>query len=282
MKRDFSIIIALILICSSVNAQDIIPRPSPSASVSQTIGYTTITINYCRPGVKDRKIWGDLVPYNEVWRTGANEATTIQFSTDVLVEGKKVPAGKYSFFTIPGEESWTVILNKVSKQWGAFRYNEKEDLIRFEAKPEKSEFTERMLFSFIDIEDSSCSIAVSWENLRVAFNVKLNLAEQVYEKIKDAVAAKPDDYQIYIVGATYAADHGVFMDEALRWVDKALSISNNFNCYLAKAKLLYKKGKYIDAIKEIERCREIGRNDSDYQSRIAEIDLLEQRIKEKL
>jgi hypothetical protein len=282
MKRNLFILTALIFVCTSITAQDIIPRPSPAASVSQTIGYTTITITYCRPGVKDRQIWGDLVPYNEIWRTGANEATTIQFTTDVMIENHKVPAGKYSLFTIPAKETWTVILNKISNQWGAFQYNEKEDLLRFNVKPVKNEFTERLLFSFSDIDDSSCSIVMNWEYLKIAVNVKLNLTKKVFSKIKQAIAAKPDDFQIYIVGATYAADHGVFMDEAFKWVDKALSISNNFNGYLAKAKLFYKQGKYVDAIKEIERCREIGRNDSDYQSRITEIDLLEQRIKEKL
>jgi len=282
MKRFFPLTAALFFICSFIYAQDIIPRPSPPASVSQTVGYTTITINYCRPGVKGRRIWGDLVPYNTIWRTGANEATTIQFTTDVTVEGHKVPAGKYSLFTIPNKESWTVILNKVSNQWGAFRYNEQDDLLRFNVKPGKSEFTERMLFTISVVDDSSCSIVMDWEYLKAAFNVKVNLTEQVLSKIKGAIAAEPDDFQIYIIGATYAADHGVFMDEAFRWIDKALSISNNFNGYLAKAKLYYRQGKYVDAVKELERCREAGRNDSDYHSRIAEIDLLEKRIKDKL
>ena len=282
MNRVISILAASILICTANSAQDIIPRPSPAASVSQTVGYTAITITYCRPGVKDRQIWGDLVPYNTVWRTGANEATTIQFTTDVIVEGHKVSAGKYSLFTIPDKESWTVILNKVSNQWGSFRYNEKEDLLRFNVTPAKSEFTERMLFTFAELDDSSSNVVMSWEYLQIAFKVKVNLAEQVYSKIKDAISAKPDEFQIYIVGAAYAAEHGVFMDEAFRWIDKALSISNNFNGYLTKAKLYYRQSKYVDAIKEIEKCREAGRNDSDYQSRIAEIDLLEKRIKDKL
>src|SRR5512146_2489926 len=95
-------------------------RISPKASVSQTIGFTDVTISYSRPGVKARKIWGDLVPYDKVWRAGANEATKITFSTDVMVEGKKLSAGSYGFFVIPGKKEWTLIFNKVADQWGAF------------------------------------------------------------------------------------------------------------------------------------------------------------------
>ena len=102
-------------------------RLSPKASVMQTVGFTDVTIDYSRPGVKGRTIWGALVPYNKVWRAGANEATTINFSTDVTIEGKNLPAGKYGFFTIPNKDSWTLIFNKVADQWGSFQYNEAED-----------------------------------------------------------------------------------------------------------------------------------------------------------
>jgi hypothetical protein len=275
--------ITLFFITLSVNAQIDLPRQSPSANISQTIGYTTITIDYCRPGIHERQIWGGLVPYNQVWRTGANEATTIQFTTDVTVEGNKVPAGRYSLFTIPSETVWTIILNKTDKQWGAFNYKQDDDLLRFNVKPEKSSFTERLQFSFSNITDSTVSIVLNWENLQISFNMGTNLASQVFEKIKDAIAqAKPDDYQVYIVGAKFAADHNVFVNEAFNWINKALSISKNFNSYLVKSRLFFIQEKYIDALKAIELCRDAGRNDSDYSSQIAEIDLMEKRIKEKL
>ena len=281
MKRVYSIIIVLVLIYSPALPQDIIPRLSPNASVSQTVGFTVITITYCRPGVKMRKIWGDIVPYNKVWRTGANESTRIQFTTDVTINGLKVPAGIYSIYTIPTEDEWTVIINK-ALVWGLEYYPEK-DLMRFKVKPQKGPFTERLLFTMPELSDSSCTVVMNWENLQIEFNVEINLTKQVYAKLKDEMAkAGPDDYQIYVIGANFAAEHDVFMNEALQWLDKALSISRNFNIYLARANLYYREGKYTDALKDIEMCRDTGRNDSDYLSHIAEIDLLEKRIKDKL
>ena len=148
------------------------PRLSPEASVYEKVGYTDVTIVYCRPGVKDRKIWGDIVPYNEVWRTGANEATTIEFSKDVKIEGKDVPAGKYSLFTIPGEKEWTVIINKQAEQWGAFNYNQDEDLVRFKVKPEKGSFAERLLFTFDYVSPYTAKVVCQWENVKVSFTIE--------------------------------------------------------------------------------------------------------------
>ena len=111
---------ATLLAAAPALAQLDLPRPSPKATVSQTVGLTDITITYCRPGVKGRVIWGGLVPYDQVWRTGANEATTITFSDEVTIEGTKLPAGTYGLFTIPGKDEWTVIFNKGAKQWGAY------------------------------------------------------------------------------------------------------------------------------------------------------------------
>lgn len=275
------ILAAFLFFVTSLFAQIELPRLSPKASVSQTIGYTTITIEYSRPGVKGRKIWDGLVPYNKVWRTGANESTRIQFTTDVTIEGNKIPAGIYSLYTIPNENEWTVIINK-ALTWGVNYYPE-QDVLRFKVKPQKSQFTERLLFTIPELTDSTCNIVMNWENLQISFTVKVDLAKQVYEKIKDAIGnAKEDNWQVYVVSANYAAEHGIFIDEAFEWIDKALAITKNFNCYLVKAKLYYKKNNYDDALKMIEKCREVGRNDEDYKNHIIEIDLLEKQIKEKM
>lgn len=275
------ILAAFLFFVTSLFAQIELPRLSPKASVSQTIGYTTITIEYSRPGVKGRKIWDGLVPYNKVWRTGANESTRIQFTTDVTIEGNKIPAGIYSLYTIPNENEWTVIINK-ALTWGVNYYPE-QDVLRFKVKPQKSQFTERLLFTIPELTDSTCNIVMNWENLQISFTVKVDLAKQVYEKIKDAIGnAKEDNWQVYVISANYAAEHGIFIDEAFEWIDKALAITKNFNCYLVKAKLYYKKNNYDDALKMIEKCREVGRNDEDYKNHIIEIDLLEKQIKEKM
>lgn len=271
----------LFFLVSSLNAQLMLPRTSPAASVYQNIGYTTISIDYCRPAVKERVIWGDLVPYGKAWRTGANENTRIRFTTDVIVEGRNVEAGMYSIYTIPNEKEWTIIFNK-ALVWGLDYYPE-EDLFRFNVKPEKGEFTERLLFTMNEITDSSCRVDMSWEKLKISFHVNVKLNDQVYRKIKEAISkAKPDEYQVYIAGAEYAADNNVFINEAFEWINKALTISKNFNCYLTKAKLFYSQGKYHEALREIDKCRDAGRNDSDYLNHIANVDFLEKRIKSKL
>lgn len=162
------------LFVPNIFAQNEPPRLSPKASVSQVTGYTEVSIVYSRPGVKDREIWGGLVPYNQVWRTGANEATTIEFNDDVVVSGNEVPKGKYGLFTIPGENEWTIILNKVWDQWGAFNYNEEEDLLRFNVKPEKSDFTARLLFTFEYKSPYSANIVLEWNHIEVPFLIETN------------------------------------------------------------------------------------------------------------
>lgn len=282
MKKQLLVLSIFILFTATLNAQVDLPRLSPKASVSQTIGYTVVTIDYCRPAVKDRKIWGGLVPYDKIWRTGANEATTIQFTTDVTVEGNKVPAGRYALFTIPNENEWIIILNKNDAQWGAFNYKQEEDLLRFKVKPAKGNFTERLLFSFSAVTDVSADVFINWENIQISFRVEVDLINQVHAKIKEALAANPGNAKVFYTSAEYAADHEFLLNEALQWVDKAISIDPNFYAYYVKAKVLFKQKKFVEALRAMDKCRETGRNDKDYESNAALIDLLEKQIKEKL
>ncbi len=279
MKAKFLVLFLLAIV--SLTAQVELPRLSPNASASQTVGYTNITINYCRPAVHGRKIWGELVPYNKVWRTGANEATTIQFTTDVTVEGNKIPAGKYSLFTIPMESEWTIILNKIDKQWGAFTYKEEHDLIRFKAKPAQSTFAENLCFSFDNLTDASASVFVRWENLKISFKVEVDLTSQVYAKIKEAIAAKPDNWQNYSQAANYAAENNLYGDEPLQWVEKATSLGGGYYPYFVKAKLMLKKNNTNEALKALEKCREVGRTDKNWDSFVSQVDFLEKQIKSK-
>lgn len=142
-------------------------RPSPPATATGEIGDATVTINYGSPSIKGRKVWGELVPYGEVWRAGANEATTVEFSNDVMVEGKPLKAGKYSFYTLPGEDEWTVIFNKVPDQWGTV-YDEKQDALRVNVKPVKSAaMNEQLAYA---VNDNG--IVLRWENLEVPVTIK--------------------------------------------------------------------------------------------------------------
>jgi hypothetical protein len=143
--------------------------PSPPAATSVNIGGTSVEITYHQPGVKGRNVWeGNLAPYGKVWRTGANEATTFEISKDVLVQGKELKAGKYGLFSIPGEKEWTIIFNKVSKQWGAFSYKESEDVLRVTATPKAHDMTERFTIQAAD----NGEVTLLWDKVAVTFTVK--------------------------------------------------------------------------------------------------------------
>jgi hypothetical protein len=184
MRFRFALLAALLaLAVPAVSAQMTIPhrasdevRASPNAVVGQTVGTTDVLITYGRPSVRGRVIFGDLVPYGEVWRTGANEATTFTVSKDVTVEGEALPAGTYALFTIPTEEGWTVIFNRAAEQWGAFDHDPAQDALRIEVAPEEGAATEMMTFAFEDITDTSADVVLSWAGLLVPFQIEVEAA----------------------------------------------------------------------------------------------------------
>lgn len=171
------LLISFVLFTKSIEAQNIKQelRISPKAEVMQTVGFTEIRVVYSRPGVKGREIWGKLVSYDAVWRAGANEATKITFSTDVIIEGKKLKKGSYSFFAIPGKNQWTLIFNKVADQWGAFEYNESEDALRVKVKTEKATWQEWLSYTINKASDTSAVIRLEWEKIKVPFKVEVKL-----------------------------------------------------------------------------------------------------------
>jgi hypothetical protein len=241
-------------------AQLDLPRVSPKATVSQTVGLTDVSIAYCRPGVKGRVIWGGLVPYAEVWRTGANEATTITFSDPVTVNGNAVAAGTYGLFTIPGKESWTVILSKGAKLWGAYEYKKEEDVLRFEVKPRAAAAAkEWMQFRFEALTNDSADVVLAWESVEVPFTVKVEVTERVLTAARKAIAeAKADDWRTPYRAAAFCIETGVNLDEAATWVDKSVTIKPGFYNTLAKAKLLAAKGKKAEAITLAKKAIELG------------------------
>jgi Protein of unknown function (DUF2911) len=158
------------LLSAPANAQDDkAKRPSPAATASATVGTAMLKIDYSRPSVKGRKVWGEMVPMGQVWRTGANEATTFETDKPVMIEGKELPAGKYALFTIPGEKEWTIIFNKDAKQWGSYQYKQDKDALRVMVKPMKSEkLVEQLTFAI----DPKGVVNFMWENVQVSFKVK--------------------------------------------------------------------------------------------------------------
>lgn len=172
---NFILLISFVMISNQSIAQDNNKvRISPKAAVIQTVGFTDVKIDYSRPGVKGRVIWGGLVPYNKVWRAGADEATKITFANDVKINGKTLKAGSYSFFTIPTKNKWTLIFNYVAEQWGAFEYNESEDALRIEVTPEKGNMQEWLAYTITKTSDNSAVVKLEWEKLNVSFIIDVS------------------------------------------------------------------------------------------------------------
>jgi hypothetical protein len=242
-----------------------LPQVSQGASVKQTIGLNDVTITYSRPGVKGRKIWGGLVPYASVWRTGANAATTIHFTEDVLVEGQPVPAGTYSLHTIPGEKEWTLIFNKQADQWGSYSYDPANDAVRVKVTPMPGSPQEWMQFRFEDPSINSARVVLAWENLQVPFTIKnaTDTNTKVVAMLRDSVAkAKPDEWQAYYRAGNYLVQNKVYMDDAAKWLDKAIAISPTPQTHYAKARYFDAAGKTKEAIAELDKALAAAKPDS--------------------
>jgi len=240
------------------------PRASPKATVAQTVGTTEVSIAYCRPGVKGRTIWGDLVPYDQVWRTGANEATTITFGDEVMVGGTKLAAGTYGLFTIPGKGEWTFVLNKGAKLWGAYEYNAADDVVRVKASPSPAPFTERMTFTFANVETESADIVLAWEKVQVSFPVKVDAVEKTIGQARKAVAAaKADDWMTPLRAANFCIENQVSLDEADTWLDKALAANEHYYALLGKARLYKAKGDGANALAWVKKALAKGKVSTD-------------------
>lgn len=238
---------------TAAQAQIRLPQLSPAAKVSLTVGVTEVEVVYHRPGVKGRAIWGGLVPLNEVWRLGANEATTISFSTPVQVAGSPVAAGTYGLFAIPGKESWTLILNRKANQWGAYDYKKEEDVLRFEAKPQTGPATEWMAFAITPASPSSATVEVAWESIRVPFTVSADVDNLAWSGIDTTLAGKPDA-QAYLQAAFYALEKNVRLADGMAWVDKSLALEDAFWGHEGKAKLLQRQGKVDEAVQHLDKA----------------------------
>lgn len=249
------VILTLFLIALPVAAQVKVPRLSPRASVTQTIGTTEITVDYHRPGVKERTIWGGLVPFDAPWRMGANEATTITFSDPVKIGGKEVPAGKYSFFAIPGRTTWTLILNKDPNQWGAYGYDQSKDQVRLEVTPVPSAHTEWMRFTIDPVSTTSAVVNLEWEKVRVPMTVDVDVAGLVWANIDKTLANS------YESAAAFALERGERLDEGLNWIDRSIAAGETVFNLWTKARLLQKMGRAREAVPVMERSLARARAD---------------------
>jgi len=231
-----------------------LPQASPAATVSIKVGSTEVRLTYHRPGVKGRTIWGGLVPYGQVWRLGANEATTIEVSDPVRIAGHDVPAGTYALFAIPGRQSWTFIVNKDAKQWGAFDYKQADDVARFEATPQTAPAQEWMLLTVDPTGPQSAEVALAWEKLRVAFPIEVEVPSIVWGAITKRIAGPDATWQDYFDAARYSLDQGGHRAEALGWADRAVAAKPMFWTYEVKARVLQREGRTAEALALLDKA----------------------------
>ncbi|MEP6704882.1 MAG: DUF2911 domain-containing protein [Acidobacteriota bacterium] len=248
-------------------AQVAVPRESTRQEITQTVGDSKISIVYHRPNTKARKLWGCtaknlvpvtnyeepcIVPYGQVWRTGANENTTIEFSRDVTINGQALPVGKYGFHIIPGKVDWTLIFSRDNDKWGSFSYDEKRDALRVKVKPEKAEMHETLTYDFEDVTARTTKVALRWERISVPFTADIgDIHGRVLASIRDAIKnRKADDYRPMGQGANYIRTFKLTAnyDEALGWIDESIKGKETPGNLNAKATLLAQMGRFDEAV----------------------------------
>jgi len=217
-----------------------LPDVSQAAEVKQRIALTDITVNYHRPLVNGRKIWGGLVPYGKVWRAGSNENTTIEFSDPVWVEGQPLAKGTYGLHMIPNPDSWTVIFSKTNTGWGSYSYKQDEDALRVNVKPRPlAEQKEALEFEFEDLKPDSTAVTLKWEKLGVPFTVSIKDADQTLQNIRAQLKGRGQfTWQALDEGAQFCLTRKINLDEALRWADASIQNEERFDNLSTKADIL--------------------------------------------
>src|SRR5438445_4485596 len=240
--QPFALCLSILAVAAPVFAQNDLnlPDDSQAAAAKQRIGLTHITVKYHRPLVNGRKIWGGLVPYGKVWRAGANENTTIEFSDPVSVEGKPLAKGVYGLHMIPNPDSWTVIFSKTNTGWGSYSYKQDEDALRVNVKPKPlSESEEALEFEFEDLKPDSTAVTLKWEKLGVPFTVSIKDAEQTLENIRAQLKGRGQfTWQALDEGAQFCLARKINLDEALRWADASIQNEERFDNLSTKADIL--------------------------------------------
>ena len=256
MKKIF---LSAVAICGLLiaEAQLKTPAPSPAQTIKQDFGISTVELSYSRPAMKGRKIFGDLVPFGNVWRTGANQATTLTFGEDVMIGGTKVAAGKYGLLTIPGKKEWTIIISKQTNVTSPSAYKEDMDVVRVMAAPEKmSDKIETFTIEFANITANKCDIEIKWDNTSVTLPISADVETKVMAQI-DQLMNK--DNKPYFNAAMYYMENGKDLNTALGWFDKAVEAQPTaFWIHHQRANCLAKLGKKADAKMAAEKSIELA------------------------
>jgi hypothetical protein len=262
MKNKFSLFFLILLFIGFTGfAQQIqMPQASPSSKIFQKVGLTDVTADFSRPSTKGRKIFGELVPYGEVWRTGANGATILTFSTEVTVGGQKVPAGSYALYSIPGKTSWTIILNKNTKLWGAIGYKQEEDQVRFTATPSKtSKKYESFELSFNNLTDNSADLSVKWEQTRVDFTISTEVDPIVMADIKKLVIdAKSTNPALLYQAANYYFTNNKDVNQAYTWIKQSTDNDPKYWTIHLRAKVELALGMTTEALESAKKSKNMA------------------------
>jgi len=265
MRKSFlSAVILLVTVAFNANAQTPrIPEASSTQTIIQDFGLGKITITYSRPNVKGRLIFGGINPYGQVWRTGANAATTINFSENVIMEGNKVPAGTYSLFTIPDKDEWTVILNKVVKQWGAYSYKQSEDFLRFKVKPiSLAEKRETFTIQFANATTQSNDLHLVWDHTEISIHMQTDDDAQITANIDELM--KGDRKPYYFNAIQYYYENNKDMNKALGWALEAEKVDPKGPWYkLWEARIRLKMGDKPAAVKAAQEGIDLAKASSD-------------------
>jgi tetratricopeptide (TPR) repeat protein len=261
MKKHALVGLAVLFVCVSLFGQGAIPLPqaSPAAAVGQTIGITDVNITYHRPAVNKRKIFGGLVSYDTPWRTGANENTTISFSTPVKIEGQALPAGTYALYAIPTASQWTIIFSKFTGDWGVYNYDPSEDALRVNVTPQAvTDSQERLLYTFDDVTNNSANASLRWEKLRVPVKIEVDLTSTIRSSTSSILrGGKHWDAPAWAAAARWELRNGD-VDTALKYANTALDLGITTTTLRTKAAVLEKKGDVKGATELRDRAKTIA------------------------
>lgn len=246
--------ILMIISFFELNAQQIVtPRPSPDAIVTQMVGVTKVTIDYGSPGVKNRVVWGELVPYNEVWRTGANELTTITFDDPVMINGNELPAGTYGIHSVPGKAEWDIIFSKDASIDGPSTFIPEKEALRVKAKTEEHHFIERMTFLFTDVTENSAVVNLLWDKLKVSFTLETNTQDLTLKKARQQLSWSP-----LFQAAQFCLTNNINLDEGLKWIEASCLINEVYWNTRVKAQIQNKLGMKKEAVATMEKAIDLG------------------------
>jgi len=243
-------LLGVVALAPTGSAQLQMPRPlaSPTASVSQTVGVTDVEVVYHRPAVKGRTIWGELIPYGGIWRAGANQNTTIEFGTDVTVEGQPLGAGKYGLHMIPGEASWTIIFSHDNDKWGSLQYVEDNDALRVDVVPTIAPMQERLLFDFDLLDDDSAHVTLRWDELAVPVRLDTDPSSVLAQAADSRLRKLSPDADGWLEAAEWGLQNGVDKQLVLSWADEAVAQRKTFTSLGLKAEVLDSLGRGEEAM----------------------------------